>query len=155
LQNLTHTTLGWKKTNFRKYKKHPGSSYRRLGARVQPYPGTLEIFKAGILVAYRLRIGCGSCVILPRYAALCRAISCKLNRINTWLKTGSQEVTGSIPVSSTKIQKIALWHSFLVPGEASFSFIVTINSLNRSTCDSEIVQLKAKSDPNLPLSLSR
>jgi hypothetical protein len=48
-----------------------------------------------------LRIGCGSCVFLPRYAALCRCKSCKLNGLNTWSKTGSQEVTDSIPVSST------------------------------------------------------
>jgi hypothetical protein len=48
-----------------------------------------------------LRPGCRSCVFLPRYAALCRRKSCKLNGLNTLFKTGSQEVAGSIPASST------------------------------------------------------
>ncbi len=48
-----------------------------------------------------LRQGCGSCGILPLGAGLCRCKSFIFNGLNTWLKTGSQEVAGSIPASST------------------------------------------------------
>jgi hypothetical protein len=35
------------------------------------------------------------------FVALCRCKSFIFNGLNTWLKTGSQEVAGSIPASST------------------------------------------------------
>ena len=48
-----------------------------------------------------LRLGCGSCGVLPLYARLCRVNSCKLCRLNVQGPTFEQRVAGSSPARLT------------------------------------------------------
>jgi len=93
---------------------HPGPATVPRGEATSPsqifphefHPGGAQCY-GRILVAP----GVGKCRILPLYAALYRAKSCKFHGLDTWPKTGSQEVDSRQPHQEIRQYLIITIHS--------------------------------------------